>query len=162
MNNWHQSQRGYFSGALYDLMASDESIYLIIVDLGYKTFDRLFMDFKDRCINTGASEQAAMGIAVGLAQEGKKPFIYTITPFFLRCAETISLYLDQEQCPVRLVGAGRDNDYLCDGRSHFAYKAQEFLYPIIRCYCPKDKEEVPNIIKQMVDENVPSFISLKR
>jgi transketolase C-terminal domain/subunit len=84
MDNYHQSQRGYFAGALYEEMKKDESIYLIIVDLGYETFDKHFKDFPDRCINTGASEQAAMGIAVGLALQGKKPFIYTISSFFMR------------------------------------------------------------------------------
>lgn len=159
----HPSQRGYFAGALYEAMKADDRIYLIIIDLGYKTFDKCFHDFPDRCINTGASEQAAMGIAVGLAQEGKKPFIYTITSFFLRCAETISLYVDQEQVPVRLCGAGRDMDYLHDGFTHFAYEAQDFLdESAIKSYYPENKEEVPEIIKQMVKNDVPSFISLKR
>lgn len=163
MTELHPSQRGYFSGALYDAMKADDSIYLIIIDLGYKTFDRCFHDFPDRCINTGASEQAAMGIAVGLALSGKIPFIFTITSFFLRCAETISLYIEHEKIPVRMVGAGRDDDYLHDGYSHFAYKAQEYIHSLkIAEGYPETKEQVPDIIKFMVENNVPSFISLKR
>ena len=163
--NVHQSQRGFFSKSLYEEMLKDDSIYLILVDLGYLTFNSIIRDFPDRVILTGASEQAAMGIAVGLAQEGKKPFIYTITSFFLRCAETISLYVDHEKVPVRICGAGRDDDYGADGFTHFAYEAQKFIRALperMQEYYPKDKEAVPDIIKEMVAHNVPSFISLKR
>ena len=164
MDNWHQSQRGYFAGALYDAMLADDSIYLIVVDLGYATFDRHFKSFPNRCINTGASEQAAVGIAVGLAESGMKPFVYTITSFFLRAAETISLYVEHEQVPVVLVGAGREDDYLHDGYTHFGYASEKFLSTNMHLvsYYPKDKLDVPNIIKKMVKSKTPTFISLKR
>lgn len=163
MLNLHPSQRGYFAGALFDAMEKDESIYLIIADLGYKTFDQHFAKFPDRCINTGASEQAALGIAVGLAQSGKKPFIYTITSFFLRAAETISLYLEHENANVCLVGAGRNDDYLTDGYTHFAFKAEEFIsYMGIESFYPIEKEDVTDIVQKILKIEGPTFISLKR
>ena len=163
MLNLHPSQRGYFAGALFDAMEKDDSIYLILVDLGYKTFDQHFAKFPTRCINTGASEQAALGIAVGLAQSGKKPFVYTITSFFLRAAETISLYLEHENANVCLVGAGRNDDYLHDGYTHFAHKAQEFITNMgIESFYPIEKEEVPEIVKTILGRKGPTFISLKR
>lgn len=159
----HQSQRGYFAESLFNEMLKDDKIVLILVDLGYKVFDKIINMFPDRVILTGASEQAAMGIAVGLAQEGKKPFIYTITPFFLRCAETISLYIKHEQCPVRMCGAGRNDDYKADGYSHFGYQAQKFIHSLnIAEGYPETKEEVPDIIKFMVENDTPFFLSLKR
>lgn len=163
MDNWHQSQRGYFAGSLYEEMLKDDRIYLILVDLGYKVFDKIVENFPDRVICTGASEQAAMGIAVGLAQSGMKPFVYTISSFFLRAAETIHLYLGEERAAVRMVGGGRDKDYLSDGVSHFGMKAQEFIHTIkIPEGYPETKEQVPDIIKYMVEHDEPSFISLQR
>jgi len=160
---WHQSQRGYFAGAFFDAMKKDDSIYLLTGDLGFGMLDRLLETYPDRCINCGASEQAMLGIAVGLALEGKKPFVYTITSFFLRCAETISLYLDHENIPVRLVGGGRGSDYSHDGASHDCLKAQKFIESAhITEHYPLDKEEIPTIIKLMLDKDEPSFISLKR
>ncbi len=104
-----------------------------------------------------------LGIAVGLALEGKKPFVYTITSFFLRCAETISLYLDHENIAVRLVGSGRDDDYSHDGASHFGYKAQEFLKSAhLMEYYPQEKEQIPDMVKRMVEKEEASFISLRR
>ncbi len=163
MNDWHKSQRGYFAGALYDAMKEDESIYLLVGDLGYKVFDRHFEDFPDRCINCGASEAAMVGIAVGLALKGKKPFAYTITSFFLRAAETIALYLSKNQIPVRLVGSGRDQDYKHDGPSHDATAAQRFIADQkISEYYPKLLESVPQFLDDMIKQDVPSFISLRR
>lgn len=163
MKDWHQSQRGFFAGALYEEMKKDDSIYLLTGDLGYKMFDRIKKDFPKRFINCGASEQAMLGLAVGLALEGKKPFVYTITSFFLRAAETISLYLDHENIPVRLVGAGRDDDYKDDGFSHYAMEAQKFINLAgLMEFFPKDKESVPDMVNKMVKLDNPSFISLRR
>jgi len=163
MNNWHDSQRGYFAGSLLEEMTKDPTIYLLTGDLGYKAFDAIKASFPDRFINCGAAEQAMLGIAVGLAQEGKKPFVYTITSFFLRGAETIALYLDHENAPVRLVGAGRGTDYKEDGISHDATEAQKFLNSCgLMEYYPETKEQVPYMIKRMVEKEEASFISLRR
>lgn len=163
MNSWHQSQRGYFAGALLEEMMKDESIYLLTGDLGFAMFDAIRVAYPDRFINCGASEQAMLGIAVGLALEGKKPFVYTITSFFLRGAETISLYLDHEGVGVRLVGSGRDKDYEHDGYSHDCTKAQEFITSCgLMDYYPNEKEDIPAMVKRMCEKDEPAFLSLRR
>lgn len=161
--SFHQSQRGYFAGALLEQMKSDNSIWVVTGDLGYGQFDLIQKTFPERFINVGAAEQVALGIAVGLALEGKKPFVYTITAFFLRAAETISLYLVGEGIPVRLVGGGRDDDYKHDGPSHDATNAQKFISQNgIQGFYPESKEEVPEVIERMVKLDKPSFVSLRR
>lgn len=163
MDNWHQSQRGYFAGQLYERMKTDPKIIVITADLGYGMMNKIRDEFPDRFYSVGASEQTALGIAVGLALQGFKPFVYTITSFYLRCAETISLYIEHEKIPVRLVGGGRDDDYLYDGYSHFGQQAQKFIHSMkfVEGY-PETKEQVPDIVNYMVDNDTPSFLSLKR
>ncbi len=162
-SEYHPSQRGYFAGELYNQMEKDEDIILLVGDLGYKVFDRHFEKFPERCINVGAAEQAMVGIAVGLALEGKKPFTYTISSFYLRAAETIHLYLNHEQIPVRLIGSGRNDDYEHDGISHDARALQIFLRQTsLIQYYPINERDVPNIVRNMVRISEPSFISLKR
>jgi len=161
----HNSQRGYFAYELYQQMKKNKDIYLLCFDLGYKVFDQHFKDFPDRCFNLGASEQAGVGIAVGLALEGKIPFCYSITPFLLyRPFEFIRNYLHREQIPVHLVGSGRDKDYGTDGFTHHAEEASRVLdcLPNIDQYYPQEKKEIPVIVKQIIKQNKPSFISLKR
>lgn len=163
MKNWHQSQRGYFAGQLYKEMRKNPDIYLLLGDLGYGMADKLIKDFPDRALSVGASEQAMMGIAVGLAQEGKIPFVYTITSFFLRCAETIHLYVSEESAPVILVGGGRNDDYGDDGISHYGTAAQKFIGDMkIDSYYPNEKERVPEIVKAVIKRKQPAFISLRR
>ena len=161
----HPSQRGWFAAELYEQMAKNENIWLICCDLGYKVFDRHFEDFPKRVINVGAAEQAAAGIATGLALEGKIPFVYSITPFILyRPFEWLRNYLQRESIPVKLVGSGRDREYEADGFTHWSEEAKPILdtLPNIVQFWPEEKEEVPEMVQRMIRNNKPSFISLKR
>lgn len=144
-------------------MEDNEDVLAISADLGYGGFDEIRKDFPDRFLNTGAAEQAMLGIAVGLALEGKIPFCYTITPFYLRAMETISLYLLNNNIHVCLVGSGRDDDYNHDGPSHNATQTQYILNTLaIKSYYPQTKEEIPALIDKIVKIKKPYFISLKR
>lgn len=157
--------RRKFSDELERWMEQDTDIWVISIDLGYKMLDNIRDKFPDRFINTGAAEQAAMGIAVGLALEGKKPFIYSITSFLLyRPFETIRNYIHHEKIPVRLVGGGRDFDYEHDGYSHWSHDADQVLkaLPNIQKLNPMTVSDVPHMVKMMVECNEPWFISLRR
>ena len=162
----HESQRGYFGYELYKAMEKDERIWLVVVDLGYKMFDRHFLDFPDRCINTGAAEQAAVGIAVGLALQGKVPFVYSITTFAIfRPYEWIRNYMAIEQVPVKIVGSGRDMEYEKDGLTHWSSDAPAIMSnwtgKIVQ-FWPKTKEAMADVVKQTIENNKPTFISLSR
>ena len=161
----HPSQRGYFAAALHEAMAEDDRIWLVTGDLGYGMLDACRDDFPGRYLNTGASEQAAIGIAVGLALQGRIPFVYSITPFLLyRPFEWLRNYLNHEQIPVRLVGSGLDDDYKHDGFTHHSFDAGNVLacLPNIKCYWPHAKERVPTMLADMIANDEPSFIALRR
>lgn len=163
-STFHQSQRGWFAGSLYNEMIKNEKIFVLTGDLGYGQFDKIRADFPDRFINTGAAEQSLLDISCGLALEGKIPVVYTITPFFLRGFETIRTYIDHEKIPVHMVGGGRDKDYAHDGYSHDASDIRDFmnLLPNIKQYWPDIIEEIPSIISEMLASNLPTFISVTR
>lgn len=162
----HDSIRGYFAYYLYKKMEENEDIVVITGDLGYKMFDDIKEDFPDRFVNAGASEQAMMGLAVGLALEGKIPFVYSITTFLLyRPFETIRLYIEGEQLPVKLIGSGRDKDYAHDGPSHHSEDAEKILataFPSIVALWPDSKEQIESLVEFMVENKKPTFISLRR
>ena len=103
----HDSMRGWFAYEMYNQMVQNPDIYVVTEDLGYAMFDRIKRDFPERFINVGAAEQTMMGVAVGLAMEGKIPVVYSITPFLLyRPFETIRNYIQNEEIPVIMVGGG--------------------------------------------------------
>ena len=69
-----------FFDYIIPLMQKNKEIYFISCGLGWPRTDEL-KQFGDRYIQTEASEQTALDIAVGLAYAGKMVFVYTITPF---------------------------------------------------------------------------------
>ena len=161
----HESHRGYFARALYEQMAANDLIWLISADLGYKVLDSMFEDFPERCLNTGAAEQTAVGAGVGLALSNKIPLVYSITSFlFYRPFEWIRNYLNHEEISVKLVGSGLDDDYKHDGFSHQTFDAKGILslFPAIKTYFPEYKEDVPDMLHEMLYNNKPSFLCLRR
>ena len=158
--------RGWFAVELHRQMSVNKDIFLLVGDLGYKVFDNHFKDFPERTYNCGASEQTLIGVGVGLALQGKIPFCYSITPFLIyRPFETIRNYIDHEQIPVKLIGSGRDRDYLDDGFSHWSEETKRVMqvaFPSIGTYWPEAKEDIPDIMEEVVNNGRPSFVSLRR
>lgn len=157
--------RKSFAKALHQQMQKNDQIFLITGDLGFKLFDEIRKDFPDRAINTGAAEQSMMGIGVGLAMEGKIPFVYSITPFLLfRTAETIRNYVNHEQIPVKLIGSGRDKDYSHDGFSHYAGDDSAILelFPHIEQRWPDQPGEIEGLVDEMINVSIPYYLNLKR
>jgi len=162
--------RRKFADYIYEEMKVNKDIYVLTADLGYKMWDTIRDEFPDRFYNVGSAEQLMLGIAIGLAQNGKIPICYSITSFLIfRPFELIKLYLDGEKCPAKLVGSGYDNDYERDGVTHrfdsYDLNILQQLENIeIYRYSPMNsklqKEE--DLFKQFLYDNNPSLLILRR
>ena len=160
-----KNQRRKFADELYKQMIIDNGIYVVVGDLGYKMWDQIKLSFPDRYINVGAAEQILIGVGVGLALEGKVPIVYSITPFLLyRPFETIRNYINNEKIPVKLIGSGRDKDYLQDGFSHWSEEDKSIMkiFNNIKSYWPNSVDEISQLVKEMIKDNSPYYINLKR
>lgn len=170
LNNWnlHDSVRGWFGRALYEQMSRNEQVWILTGDLGFGLLDAHKEDFPDRFVNVGASEQLLLGAGIGLALEGKIPFLYSITTFLLyRPIEWMRNYVNHERIPVRLVGSGMGKDYAHDGISHQPSENELSIYfhgmmKNVETHFPGDKTEVPSMVDKMVMRDHPSFICLRR
>lgn len=161
----HDSIRGYFGRALYFEMQENPNIICLTADLGFGLLDNIQRDLPNQFINVGASEQSLLGAGVGLAIGQKIPIVYSITTFLLyRSFEWIRNYLNHEKIPVLMVGSGYGSDYKHDGITHQPYEVKKVLklFPNIKTYFPKEKEEVPKILRQMIEEKQPAFLNLRR
>lgn len=164
-SEFHPSMRGHFAGCLYNEMTTNDGIVVLTCDLGYGMFDKIRDDFPRRFYNVGAAEQAAVGIATGMALKDKIPVVYSITPFVLyRPYEWIRNYLSHEEIPVKLVGSGRDFDYSHDGWTHHCPDAKQVLktLPKVAQFWPDTNEDMRTHLKTMLNNGRPSFMSLKR
>ena len=157
--------RKQFGEQLADLMHQDPRIWLLSGDLGFGVLDPVKQQHPNRFVNTGAAEQLALGVAVGLAQNGLCPVVYSITPFLLyRPFEWIRNYLDHERIPVKLVGAGRDRDYGDLGFSHWAEDDQQVLqcFPNIKTHWPETPQQLHDLLPEFLSSPEPAYLNLRR
>ena len=157
--------RRLFADLMHQHMQKNKDIWIITGDLGYKMWDQIRNDFPDRFINVGAAEQAMMGVAVGLALEGKIPVVYSITTFLLyRPFETIRNYINYDKIPVKLIGAGRGKDYSHDGISHWSEEDRQVMkvFNNINSFWPDSVDELPDLVSKMLETSEPFYISLRR
>ena len=146
-------------------MEVDDSLVVLLGDLGYGLFDDLREKFPDRCINFGASEQLMIGAAAGMAMSGKIPICYSITPFLLyRPFEFIRNYLQEEGLAVKLVGSGRDKDYKDAGYTHHSVEAESILnqLPNIEKFFPQDEQQLTLQMNSFIYSKNPGFMSLRK
>ena len=159
------SVRKTFVKLLHEEMRENDNIVFVVGDLGYGHFDEIREEFPDRVINPGAAEQLMIGMSIGLAQEGKLVVCYSMTPFTLyRPFEFIRNYVDYEKIPVKLIGAGRDKDYLWLGWSHWATDDKEHLsgFKNIEKYWPEDPEDMKRLFKETMYNGKPTYVNLSR
>ena len=105
--------------SLHKIMGSDERFMLLLCDIGEYAFREVSIAYPGRVINLGISEQAAVGVAAGLAIEGKYPVLYVIAPFLVeRAYEQIKLDLAAHGLPAILITVGGSYDYSHEGKSH--------------------------------------------
>ena len=157
--------RKTFAQLLYNEMSSNPNIYLITGDLGYGLWDKIRDEYPDRFYNVGSSEMAMMGVAIGLAMEGKIPYVYSITPFAIyRPFEMIRNYLDHEKIPVNIIGGGRDKDYGYLGFSHWSHDDRKVMgvFSNIISSWPEDDNELFSSFLYSLDKQLPTYINLKR
>ena len=157
--------RKEFAKLLIEEMKVNDNIYVITGDLGYGLFDEISIKFPNRFFNVGSSEMAMMGMAIGLAMEGKIPFVYSITPFAIyRPFEMIRNYVDHEKIPVNIIGGGRDQDYGYLGFSHWAEDDKRFMtqFGNIANAWPETPENLKDCLDFCLKRTHPVYINLKR
>ena len=154
-----------FAELLEQAMEKNDDIYFLTGDLGYKIFDNILHKFPNRAYTVGAAEQLMVSMAVGLADSGKIPVVYSITPFLLyRPFEVIRTYLNHEHTNVKLIGCGRDNDYAHDGFTHFAGDDKTFMNSLtsINSYWASDCDELTLNFNTILNINGPCYLNLTR
>lgn len=150
---------------LFDAMESNPNIYLVTGDLGYGLWDNIRDTYPDRFFNVGSSEMAMMGMAVGLAMDGKIPFVYSITPFAIyRPFEMIRNYINEENIPVKILGGGRDDEYGYLGFSHWASEdlAALSVFENLKLFKPHTQNELENAFSFAINNDSPVYINLKK
>jgi transketolase len=148
---------------LTEVMEKEEDIVVLTGDLGFSFLENIENKFPDRFYNVGIAEQALVGIAAGLAKEGKRVVVYSILPFLIyRPYEQILLDVCYHELPVIFVSSGTGFSYGSDAVSHYGLTDLSLMLPIpnIAVYSPAESTEAAFFIEEALKNNKPAYIRL--
>lgn len=150
---------------VYELAKGDSRIFFVGSDLGFKTLSEFQEEMPDRFFVEGICEQASLGMAAGLAMEGKIVYYNTIAPFITRRAyEQVVVDICMHNANVRMIGNGGGLVYAPLGPTHLALEdiATMRLLPSMTILHPADAIEMARMMPATVNWNGPIYIRLAR
>lgn len=151
--------RRQFGRTIVQLAEKDERIVLINGDVEQE-MNGFQEKFPDRFFNIGLCEQTMISVASGMAIEGLRPVVYSITPFLIeRPFEQIKVDIDEQNLPVMLIG---NADYPTHGPTHRPLNAEGLvaLFKNVRGYFPRNMAETEKAMLDAYLIGSPAIICL--
>ena len=150
---------------LTKLAEKDPKVILIYGDVGFRFIEGFKDKFPNQWLNSGAAEQAMMGLAVGMSIVGWKPYVYTMKNFILlRPLEQLRNDICYGNANVKLVGVAGSAAYKFLGFSHNLREGEEeailSTLPNIKCYKPNDEEEVKKAMEESYKAKGPVYLAI--
>ncbi|MFC1516306.1 transketolase family protein [Thermodesulfobacteriota bacterium] len=150
---------------IYKMAKTDDRIFFVGSDLGFETLKDFREEIPDRFIMEGVNEAHAIGMASGLAMEGKIVYVNTIATFLTRrCFEQVVLDLCMHNINVRLVGNGGGIVYAPLGSTHLAFEDISIFraLPNMTIVAPADADEMRRLMPLTVEYPGPIYIRLAK
>ena len=150
---------------VYELAKKDPRIFFIGSDLGVGTLDKFKKEMPGRFFMEGVSEANLIGMAAGLAMEGKIPYVNTIATFLTRrCFDQLVVDLCLHHVNVRLIASGGGVVYAPLGPTHEAVEDIAILraVPNMTIVAPADASEMRRLMPLTVDHKGPMYIRLAK
>lgn len=158
-------QRGtMFAVAIFEAVQKHDNLMVLTADLATLSgLDRFIDTYPDKFLNVGIAEQNMLGIAAGLANEGKKVFVTTYATFIsMRSCEQNRHYLGYMGSDVKVVGSGAGLVMGMSGNTHHAMEDIAILraIPNITVLSPADSTEVVKATIAAADYYGPVYLRL--
>jgi transketolase len=150
---------------VYELAKRDPRVFFVGSDLGVGTLSRFRDEMPGRFLMEGVSEANIIGLAAGLAMEGKIPYVHTIATFLTRrCFEQIVLDVGLHDVNVRLIGAGGGLVYAPLGPTHLAIDDLAIMraVPNMTIIAPADAEEMRRAVELTLEHDGPVYIRMAK
>jgi len=150
-----------FIETITGLMRKDKNLITVTADMGFSVYEDLQVEFPDRFINTGVTEQASIGFATGLALSGHTVFFYAQAAFAtMRCFEQVRLDLGYNFANVKIVGVNAGFGLNQLGVSHFAQEDVGLmrLIPKMTIFSPATSREMKWAVNRAYSVPGPAYI----
>jgi len=150
---------------VYELAKKDDRIIFIGSDLGIGTLQQFKEEMPGRFFMEGVSEANIIGMATGLAIEGKIIYVNTLATFITRrCFEQVVLDVCLHNVNVRLIGNGGGLVYAPLGPTHEATEDVAILraIPNMTIVAPADADEMRRLMPLTVNHRGPIYIRLAK
>ncbi|MDO8686322.1 MAG: transketolase C-terminal domain-containing protein [Clostridiales bacterium] len=161
-----EEMRESFGKQLIKLGKEYFNMYVLDADLNSSTRTVLFMEnFPKRFLQLGIAEQNMVGVAAGLALEGKIPIACTFADFLTkRACDQISISVAYPRLNVKLAGAYPG---LFTGKAGATHQAIQDLanmraMPNMRVVAPCDNYELSEVMKAMMEYCGPVYFRISR
>jgi transketolase len=157
--------RGRCLNMVYKLAQKDKRIVFLGSDLGYGTLKVFRDEIPDRFLMEGINEAHAIGMAAGLAFDGRVVYVNTIATFLTRrCYEQVALDLCLHKANVRLIGNGGGLVYSPLGPTHLAIEDIAIMraLPNMSVVAVADADEMERMMPQTVEWPGPLYIRLAK
>lgn len=157
--------RDAFFNALYPLFQQNKRAVIVTADTGAPTLDQYWQNLPEQFINVGIAEQQMIGMACGLALEGRKVYTYAIAPFItLRCYEHNKLDICAMKLPIVNLGVGAGYAYDIMGPTHHTTEDISIMraLPNLVIYSPADGITATALAKISFENPGPQYIRFDR
>lgn len=157
--------RDTFVRTLIELAKNDKNIELITGDLGFGVLKPFWEALPNQFTNIGINEQNMISVAAGMAQTGKKVFVYSIGNFpTLRCLEQIRNDCAYHNADVKIICVGGGFVYGSLGMSHHATEDLAVLraLPDVVVMAPADYVEAEACVRAITEYKGTAYLRLGR
>ncbi len=158
--------RDAFAATLERLAAEDKTIVAVCNDsVGSSKLGGFKGKFPERLVNVGIAEQNMIGVAAGLANGGRLPYVCAAAPFLTgRSLEQVKADISYSNANVKLVGISSGMAYGELGPTH--HSIEDFAWmrvlPNLPVIAPCDRIETAAAVEWAASYAGPCFLRLSR
>lgn len=156
--------RGTFGVAMLELGQTIDNLMVLTADLSTTSgLDRFKNTYPEKFLNVGIAEQNMIGIAAGMAKEGKNVFATTFATFAaMRSYEQVRVHMGYMGLNVKVVGLASGMAMGMFGNTHYGIEDIALMraVPGLTVLSPADGTEVVKTVIAAAEYHGPIYIRL--
>lgn len=162
LNEKRLHTRALLDDAMVEIAQDNGDFVFVAPDMGRSLAPNFVKQFPSRHINTGIAEQSCIGIAAGLALEGRQPLVYGIAPFVsMRACEQIRTDVCYQGAPVVIIASYAG---LCggNGSTHYGMEDTAIMraFPGMTVIDTGDPEQTALAFKAALSQRQPAYLRM--